>query len=54
MSLDSDRGGLPEAVGPGGGVIPHDAPAGRAGLDSDLQVSRLIATPHSAMGTPTV
>jgi glycosyltransferase involved in cell wall biosynthesis len=26
--LASDRGGLPEAVGPGGRVLPHDAPAG--------------------------
>src|SRR3546814_12765482 len=25
--LASDRGGLPEAVGPGGRVLPHDAPA---------------------------
>jgi glycosyltransferase involved in cell wall biosynthesis len=25
--LASDRGGLPEAVGPGGSVLPHDAPA---------------------------
>jgi glycosyltransferase involved in cell wall biosynthesis len=25
--LASDRGGLPEAVGPGGKVLPHDAPA---------------------------
>ncbi|GAB4392704.1 MAG: glycosyltransferase family 4 protein [Kiloniellaceae bacterium] len=25
--LVSDRGGLPEAVGPGGRVLPHDAPA---------------------------
>jgi glycosyltransferase involved in cell wall biosynthesis len=25
--LGSDRGGLPEAVGPGGRVLPHDAPA---------------------------
>lgn len=27
MSLDSGRGGLAEAVGPGGGVIPRNAPA---------------------------
>src|SRR3546814_9608260 len=25
--LASDSGGLPEAVGPGGSVLPHDAPA---------------------------
>lgn len=25
--LASDRGGLPEAVGPGGRILPHDAPA---------------------------
>ena len=25
--LGSDRGGLPEAIGPGGRVLPHDAPA---------------------------
>jgi len=25
--LASNRGGLPEAVGPGGQVLPHDAPA---------------------------
>ena len=27
--LGSDRGGLPEAIGPGGLVVPHDAPAER-------------------------
>ena len=25
--LGSDRGGLPEAIGPGGRILPHDAPA---------------------------
>lgn len=27
--LGSDRGGLPEAIGPGGLIVPHDAPAER-------------------------
>jgi hypothetical protein len=54
MTVDSDRGGLPEAVGPGSGVIPLDGPADRAGLDPDPRFSRPIDTLHSAMGTPTV